>query len=177
MRYFTRPNWFKRFPDQSKNTRYAIAILSVVAGLLIAEFLTGLFRTEPIASCLLCTVIFVAWLSGFGPALLAIALSLLALHYYVTPPFNTFTLKPGLLTLQIAELPRLVLFSITSLVANFLMASQRRATESLRISRDTQRNIAEALRQSRADLEDKVRDLEKLNAALQIGDAERRRSE
>src|SRR5476649_792457 len=57
------------------------------------------------------------------------------------------------------------------------MVSQRRATESLRISRDTQRNTAEALRQSRADLEDKVRDLEKLNAALQIEGAERRRSE
>jgi PAS domain S-box-containing protein len=168
------PLWWS---NPSKNTRYAIAILSVVAGLLIAELLTGLFSTEPIASCLLCTVIFVAWLSGFGPALLAIALSLLAFHYYVTPPFNTFTLKPDLLSLQIAELPRLVLFSITSLVANFLMAAQRRATESLQISRDKQRNTAEALRQSRADLEKKVQDLEKLNAALQIEGAERRRAE
>jgi len=161
------PPWWS---NPSANTRYAIAILSVTAGLLIAELLTSLFRTEPIASCLLCVVVFVAWLSGFGPALFAIALSLFAFHYYVTPPFNTFTLKPGLLSLQIAELPRLALFSITSVFVNFLMAAQRRTTDSLRSFRDTQRNTAEALRRSRADLEDKVRDLEKLNAALKIGE-------
>jgi C4-dicarboxylate-specific signal transduction histidine kinase len=34
----------------------------------------------------------------------------------------------------------------------------------------TQRTTAESLRRSRADLEDKVRDLEKLNAALKIGE-------
>src|SRR5882672_9578648 len=161
------PPWWS---NPSANTRYAIAILSVVAGLLVAELLTGVFRTEPIASSLLCTVIFVAWFSGFGPGLLAIALSLLAFHYYATPPFNSFTLKPGLLSLQIAELPRLALFSITSLFVNFLMAAQRRTTDALRSSRDTQRNTAESLRRSRADLEDKVRDLEKLNAALKIGE-------
>jgi signal transduction histidine kinase len=160
------PRWSNSFAK----ARYAVAILSVVAGLLVAELLTGVFRTEPIASSLLCAVMFVAWFGGFGPGLLAIGLSLLAFHYYATPPFNSFALKPDLFSLQIAELPRLVLFSITSLFVNFLMAAQRRTTASLRISRDTQMNLAESLRRSRADLEDKVRDLEKLNAALKSGE-------
>ncbi|HMJ30573.1 MAG TPA: ATP-binding protein, partial [Xanthobacteraceae bacterium] len=161
------PPWWS---NPSANTRYVIAILSVVAGLSVADLLTDVFRTEPIASSLLCAVMFVAWFSGFGPGLLAIALSLLAFHYYATPPFNSLILKPGLLSLQIAELPRLALFSITSLFVNFLMAAQRRTTDALRSSRDTQRNTAKSLRQSRADLEDKVRDLEKLNTALKIGE-------
>jgi PAS domain S-box-containing protein len=81
-------------------------------------------------------VMFVAWFGGFGPGLLAIALAVLAIHYYVAPPLNSFALKNNLFSLGVAELPRLILFSIAALFVTFLSSAQRAATESLRRSRD-----------------------------------------
>jgi xanthine dehydrogenase YagT iron-sulfur-binding subunit len=79
---------------------------------------------------------FAAWFGGFGPGLLAIALAVLAIHYYVVPPLNSFTLKNNLFSLGVAELPRLFLFSIAALFVTFLSSAQRAAAESLRRSRD-----------------------------------------
>jgi PAS domain S-box-containing protein len=77
---------------------------------------------------MLCAVIFAAWF-GFGPGLFAIALSLLAFHYYLAPPINSFGLKDNLFAAQIAEIPRLVLFLTTSLFVNFISSSQRDAKD------------------------------------------------
>src|ERR1700692_1769105 len=77
---------------------------------------------------MLCAVIFAAWF-GFGPGLLAIALSLFAFHYYLVPPANSFGLKHDILAVDYAELPRLALFSMTSLFVNFISLAQRNANE------------------------------------------------
>jgi PAS domain S-box-containing protein len=114
--------------EPSAISRYAIAALSVAIAIVVAEILTRLLHTEPIASTMLCAVIFAAWV-GFGPGLLAIALSLFAFHYYLVPPINSFTLKHDIFAVDIAELPRLALFSITSLFVNFLSWAQRSAKE------------------------------------------------
>jgi PAS domain S-box-containing protein len=110
-------------------SRYAIALASVAAAIVIAQILTILLHTEPIASSMLCAVIFAAWIGGFGPGLLAIALALFAFHYYLVPPINSFGLKHDIFIVQIAEVPRLVLFSIISLFVNLITSSQRRARE------------------------------------------------
>jgi PAS domain S-box-containing protein len=114
--------------DPSAISRYAISVLSVAIAIVIAEGLTRLLHTEPIASSMLCAVIFAAWV-GFGPGLLAIALSLFAFHYYLVPPTNSFGLKHDILAVDYAELPRLALFSITSLFVNFISLAQRNARE------------------------------------------------
>src|SRR6202022_3175350 len=105
--------------DPSAILRYAIAVLSVAIAIVVADLLTRFLHTEPIASSMLCAVIFAAWF-GFGPGLVAIALSLFAFHYYLVPPINSFWWKHDVLVLQVTELPRLVLFSITSLFVNFI---------------------------------------------------------
>jgi len=114
--------------EPSAIARYAIAVLSVAIAIVVADILTRWLHTEPIASAMLCAVIFAAWF-GFGPGLLAIALSLLAFHYYLVPPINSFGLKQNLFTVGVSELPRLALFSITSLFVNFISAAQRSARE------------------------------------------------
>jgi PAS domain S-box-containing protein len=114
--------------EPSAISRYAIAVLSVAIAIAVTETLTRLLHTEPIASSMLCAVIFAAWF-GFGPGLLAIALSLLAFHYYLVPPINSFALKHNVLAVDVAELPRLALFSITSLFVNFISWAQRNAKE------------------------------------------------
>src|SRR6059058_4013599 len=111
---------------------YAMAVLSVAVAIIAAELITRLLHAEPIASSMLCAVIFAAWFGGFGPALLAIALAILAFHYYLVPPINSFTWKHDLSALDISEVPRLFLFSIVSLAVALVISAQRRATETLR---------------------------------------------
>jgi PAS domain S-box-containing protein len=111
-----------------------MAVLSVAVGIVAAEALTRLLNAEAIASSMLCAVIFAAWVGGLGPGLLAVTLALLAFHYYLVPPTNSFTWKHDLFAVGISELPRLFLFSITSLVVAFLLSAQRKATEELRRS-------------------------------------------
>jgi len=110
--------------------------LSVAIAIVVAELLTVFLHTEPIASSMISAVMFAAWFGGFGPGLLAIALAVLAIHYYVVPPLNSFALKNNLFSLGVAELPRLFLFSIAALFVTFLSSAQRAAAESLRRSRD-----------------------------------------
>jgi PAS domain S-box-containing protein len=127
------PPWLSK---QSAVSRYAVAMLSVAVATVAAQILTVFLHTEPIASSMISAVMFAAWFGGFGPGLLAIALAVLALHYYVVPPVNSFTLKHNLFSLGLQELPRLFLFSIAALFVVFLSSTQRRAVESLRRSRD-----------------------------------------
>src|SRR5882724_8548849 len=151
-RRMTKPDLFQRWPKPPPISHYAMAVLSVAAAIVAAELITRLFHAEAIASSMLCAVIFAAWVGGFGPALLAITLALLAFHYYLLPPISSFTWKDDLSVGDISEVPRLFLFSITSLVVAFLISAQRRATETLRLSRDDLRVAMEDQRRIEAAL-------------------------
>jgi PAS domain S-box-containing protein len=133
---FWKPDHPQRWPKPSTISYYAVAVLSVAVAVVAAALMTRLLQTEPIASSMLCAVIFAAWFGGFGPALLAIALALLAFHYYLVPPINSFVWKHDLSAVDISEVPRLILFSITSFVIAFTISAQRKATETFRRSRD-----------------------------------------
>jgi PAS domain S-box-containing protein len=111
-----------------------MAVLSVAVAIIAAQLITRLLHTEPIASSMLCAVIFAAWFGGFGPALLAITLAVLAFHYYLVPPINSFVWKQNVFALDISEVPRLILFSITSVFVAFIISAQRKTTEALRRS-------------------------------------------
>jgi PAS domain S-box-containing protein len=113
-----------------------MAVLSVVGAMVAAGLMTRHLHAEAIASSMLCAVIFTAWFGGFGPALVATALALLAFHYYVVSPVDSFTWKHDVFVLNISEMPRLVLFLLTSLVVSVVVSSQRKTTEALRLSSD-----------------------------------------
>jgi PAS domain S-box-containing protein len=121
---------------------YAVATLGVTAAVIANLQLETSLQASPTLFIFLCAIIFAAWFGGVGPGLAATALSVLAFYYFFPPP--------------ISDLPRIALFAMAALFVVGLIA--------------TQRNTAESLGRSRADLEDKVRDLEKLNAALKIGE-------
>ncbi|WP_084292901.1 PAS domain-containing protein [Bradyrhizobium sp. WSM3983] len=139
---------------------YALAVVSVAAAIIAADLLTRLLNAEAIASALLCAIVFAAWMGGFGPALLTIALALLAFHYYLAPPSNSFVWKQDLTVLTVpGEGPRLALFFLTSIAVAFLIAAQRKATKDLRRSSNDLRMAIEeksrteaALRRSEAYL-------------------------
>lgn len=130
----TRLGLMVRLSTSSTISRYAMVVLTVAVAIIAAELITRLLSAEAIASSMLCAVIFAAWVGGLGPGLLAVTLALLAFHYYLVPPNGSFTWKHGLFAVGISEIPRLILFSITSLVVAFLISAQRKATEELRRS-------------------------------------------
>src|SRR6266850_4456434 len=142
----------RRWPKPVTISYYATAVFSVAVAIVAAELITRLLHAEPIASSMLCAVIIAAWFGGFGPAMLAIALALLAFHYYVVPPINSFTWKHDLSAVGISEVPRLILFSITALIVAFVISAQRKATETLRRSGD--------------DLQAAIKDQKRIEAAL-----------
>ncbi len=123
-------------PKAFRISHYAIAVLSVAVATIVTEITARLLQAEPIALLMLCAVISTAWLGGFGPAILAIALSLFAFYYNLVPPTNSFVWKQDLLYIGIVEVPRLFLFAILSLFVAFVVTTQRKATEALRRSRD-----------------------------------------
>jgi len=134
---------------------YLIAVLSV-AGALIISRLPAIHLQDAPVSLFLCAVILSAWFGGLGPGLLATAFSALAFNYYFLPPIYSLGPKP-------AEIPRLVIFTVSALFVGSLSAAQRSAAESLRRARD--------------DLRGTVQELQSTNEALQKESLERRHAE
>jgi len=147
---------------------YALAILSVAVAIVATEFVTRLLNAEAIASSMLCAVIFTAWFAGLGPAILAIALAVLSFHYYLVPPINSFTWKHDLFAVGISEVPRLVLFSIVSILIAFLISAQRKTAETLRRSRDELRTAIADQKRIEAALQNAFDEIKKSEIRLRL---------
>jgi PAS domain S-box-containing protein len=136
---------------QNSPARY-LAVLSVAVAIVVCDVITRSLHAESIGLSMLCAVMFAAWVGGFGPALLAIALALLSFHYYLAPPANSFVWKDDLLPIGVAEIPRLFLFFVSSLVAASVISAQRKAAQELRHSRDELRVAMEEQKRIQAAL-------------------------
>ena len=134
---------------------YGIAVLSVTTALIIARLPAFHLEAAPV-SLFLCAIMFTAWFGGVGPGLLATAISALAFNYYFLPPMHSLAPKT-------AEIPRIVIFTVSALIVGLLSAAQRSATESLRRARD--------------DLRGTVQELQRSNEALQAESLERKHAE
>lgn len=144
---------FIRRELQSFATLCLLAVLSVAGAILAAAMLTRLLSAEAIASSLLCAVIVSAWIGGFGSSLLTIAIALLAFHYYLAPPANSFVWKHDLFAMTVpGELPRLVLFALTTTIVAFLISTQRKATKDLQCSANELRVAVEDQKRTEAAL-------------------------
>jgi PAS domain S-box-containing protein len=130
---------------------HGIAILSVSTALILSTWPPLHLGSAP-ASLFLCAVMLAAWFGGFGPGLLAVALSSLAFDYYFLSPVHSLAAKPD-------EIPRFVVFILSSVFVGSLSVAQRSATEWLRRARD--------------DLKGTVQELQSTNDALQTESRER----
>ncbi len=81
-------------------------------------------------------VLVVAWLGGFGPALLATAVSTVALDYYFLAPAQSLSVTPG-------DLVWLVLFAAVSVGTAWLVASRGRARTRLASSEQQLRLVTD----------------------------------
>jgi len=135
---------------------YAIAALTVVVAIAADLVFDRLSGAHPSASLFLCAIMFVAWMSGTGPALLATTLTILAFDYFFLEPTHSFAL-------QFKDIPQLALFVVAALFVVSLSETQRQAAASLRRARDEQQMT--------------VGELRKLNETLRIENIERKRAE
>jgi PAS domain S-box-containing protein len=135
---------------------YAIAVLSTAAAVGTDIAVNRLFAVNPSVSLFLCAIMFVAWIGGTGPALLATALTALGFDYFFMQPDHSLLLTPR-------EIPRLVLFVVAALFVVWISAAQRRATVLLQRARNEQQSMVDAL--------------QRLNEALRLENAERQRAE
>jgi PAS domain S-box-containing protein len=130
---------------------YGVAVLSVAVASILAKAAEDYLHSQPFALLFLCAILFSAWVGGFGPALLALALSLLVFAYYFLNPTHT-------LAISLNELPRLIIFAAIGVTLGLLTASQRRITASLRQTNESlQAEIAE-----RKQAEEAVRESQQL---------------
>jgi signal transduction histidine kinase len=136
--------------------RWLLSLVSVAGAVILARVLDYYWQSTPFTSLLICAILISAWVGGFGPGLLAVALSVPAFAYYFLPPTFSFVVGWN-------AMPRLVLFGAAALMVALLAASQRSITESLRRMRD---NLAA-----------NVQELKTVNEALHTENAERKLAE
>jgi PAS domain S-box-containing protein len=148
----------KATPGEPLILGYAVAVLSILAALIIALWMRMELGqpSTPIVVLFLCGVMFSAWFGGIGPSLLSIALSLLAIDYYFATPIHSFAV-------DIKEIPRLLIFTLSAFFIGSLSAAQRSKADSLRQARDV--------------LDETVQDLNRTNQALRTENAERKHAE
>lgn len=137
--------------------RYAVAVFSVAAGVLLSMWLQSVL--DPMVP-LLVTVLLAAWFSGLWPALCASVLATLAIDYFFEPPLYT-------VTLELSHIPHLVVFVLLATLFASASSARRKAEQSLRQARD--------------ELEIRVRErtaaLQRTNEQLQEEIVERKQAE
>jgi len=133
--------------------RYGVAVVCVTATVLVALWLRPIVLAA--AQLLLVAVLITGWVSGLRPALVAWVLAMLAFGYYFTPPFDS-------LKIEIAEVPRLVIFTLLAAFLATMSAARRNAEDSLKRARE----------QLEARVRERTAELERSNEGLQAAVAD-----
>ena len=115
--------------------RWLLALVAPASALGLMLLLQPLLAHAP-SPPFIAAVLVVAWLGGFGPALLATGVSTLALDYFLLPPIHVFTPGPG-------NAMWLALFAAVSVATAGLVASRGRARARLASSEQQLRLVTD----------------------------------
>jgi len=141
--------------------QWAPALGSVAAATLVTLWLRKYLQPDPAAplhvALYFCAILFSSWQGGVGPGILAALLSVAAIKYYCSPPFHTFTMAGS-------ELPRFGTLLVTGLFISWLTGRQKRAEAALR---QAQEELAQKVLTRTLELQEKTRQLENTNLALE----------
>jgi len=138
---------------------YAIAVLTVALALLLT-MLMPLIKEQTPSSLFLAAVTVSAWYGGLRFGLLATALSILILDYFLLYPIHV-------LSINLASFARLAAFALVALLISSISAVHRRTEEMLR----------EARQELEKRVEERTAELAKANEELRIKIAEQKRAE
>jgi PAS domain S-box-containing protein len=146
----------RRQPPELRVMHYLAAVLSVVVTLILARTMAETLGVTAPVSLLLCAIMFSAWYGGVRPGLLALVLTLIAYKFYMAGPVHSWKIDAR-------ELPRFVVFALSSLLVVLLIGAQKTATGSLR--------------RALAVLGSTIRKLRETNGALRLQVMERKQAE
>jgi PAS domain S-box-containing protein len=113
-------------PPRRTVVRYVGAVLAVAIGAGLAWWLQTVLDPSVM---LLMSVLVAAWFSGFWPAMFASVLATLAVDYFFTRPMYT-------INVELAHVPRLIVFTLVAGLFASVSAARRRAEQSLRQAHD-----------------------------------------
>lgn len=106
--------------------RYGLAVVSVAVALIITKSLETYTDITPLFYA---AIVVSAWFGGRGPGLVAVALSTLAIDYYLVEPLYTLSLGTKRITF-------LIVFGILAVVTSWMSSKRRQSEEALRQARD-----------------------------------------
>jgi len=138
----------QRHIAQSAVARYGLAVVSVALAVVPALWLRPLALAG--AQFLLVAVLITGWVGGLRPALVACGLATLTFKYYFTPPLDS-------LKVDVAQLPRLIVFAVVALLMATVSAASRRAEDALTSARD---GLEEQVRERTGRFRDLVNSVE-----------------
>jgi C4-dicarboxylate-specific signal transduction histidine kinase len=119
--------------------RYGYAVLAVIIALGVARALQA-FDLEGFVFVI--AVAMAVWFGGLGPGLLAIALSILVLHYFLVAPFDTGS--------KLQNTAYFVVFAALAVLITALSETRHRAEQSLLQNRD---DLEASVRKRTAELQ------------------------
>jgi PAS domain S-box-containing protein len=138
----------QRHIAQSALARYGVAVASVALAVVPALWLRPFALAG--AQFLLVAVLITGWVSGLRPALVAWGLATLAFKYYFTPPLDS-------LMVDVAQLPRLIVFAGVAVLMAAVSAARRKAEDALKSARD---GLEERVRERSVRFRDLVNSVE-----------------
>ncbi len=122
--------------------RYGLAVFTVVLALgsgLLLDHYHFRYVEDPL---FLFAIALSAWYAGFGPAILALVLSSLAVTYFFIPPIYSLTMTRD-------DVPHFILFLLFASLLTWFSTVRRRVEEDLRHARDRLENeVAERTQQA-----------------------------
>jgi signal transduction histidine kinase len=159
---FSTPVYFDTIPK-----KYAFAIAATLLALLIAGATMPAGGRYMVYLALLATVAFSAAYCGLGPSMVAIAITLVGVRYWFVSPIHSFRIPDGL------QIVGMLAFAAASSVIVAIGERNRRKMEALR---ESQADLEERLRKRSEELDVANQGLGDLTARLlQLQDEERRR--
>src|ERR1700730_2260214 len=138
----------QRHIAQSALARYGFAVASVALAVVPALWLRPFALAA--AQFLLVAVLITGWVSGLRPALVAWGLATLAFKYYFTPPLDS-------LVVDVAQLPRLIVFASVALLMAAVSAARYKAEDGLKTAGD---GLEQRVRERTARFRDLVNSVE-----------------
>lgn len=140
---------------QQRNPRlwvlhFLMAILSVFVALILAIAMEKFLGVTAPVSLFLCAIIVTAWFGGVWPGLLTWVLALAAFKiYFIGPSFPIWKM-------DVTEMPRFLVFTLSSLFVVLLLGARKTTTESLRRALAVLHPTIRKLRQANGELRQQV---------------------
>jgi len=144
---------------------YALAVVAVAAAL-AASMLSAAWLSRSIFTFFWPAILVVAVLAGLGPALLASALTVVAVDFAMTEPRFTFVVRDA------SDLPPLVLFFLASALVSTLAERQRKAERRLLASAEENADFATQLEDQAIELESQLEESQTMSEELAQTSAE-----